>query len=260
MKNEALMPKTLTFLHTSSVHIATFDQLLAEIDPGIPAKHVVDESLLQDARASGITVELAQRITQALVDAIADDAAVVVCTCSTIGGCAERANHGTGRPIIRVDRAMAERAVATGQRIVVVAALASTLTPTHQLIEEVANQAGKAVTILDVWCEKAWPYFEGGDQSAYLATVAACVRQAAPAGDVIVLAQASMAGAAALCADLPIPILSSPRLGLEAAIQAYRAADDLQLSGASDKNHALFGLSCCTQRVPGSEASLWPLE
>jgi hypothetical protein len=36
-----------------------------------------------------------------------------------------------------------------------------------------------------------------------------------------------MAGAAALCADLPIAILSSPRLGLEAAIQIYRAAVDL---------------------------------
>ena len=34
----------------------------------------------------------------------------------------------------------------------------------------------------------------------------------------IVLAQASMAGAAALCPDLAIPILSSPRLGLEAAL------------------------------------------
>ena len=226
MKTED-MTKTLTFLHTSPVHIATFDQLLAEIDPSIPVKHLVNESLLRDARANGITTELSQRITQALVDAIADDAAVVVCTCSTIGGCAEQANHVTDRPIIRVDRAMAERAVAIGERIVVAAALASTLAPTRQLIEEVADQAGKAIVMFDVLCEAAWPYFERGDHGAYLAAIAACVRQAVPAGDVVVLAQASMAGAAALCADLPVPILSSPRLGLEAAIQAYRAAGDL---------------------------------
>ena len=218
------MPRTLTFLHTSPVHIATFDRLLAELDPGIPARHVVDESLLRDARAHGITAELEQRITRTLRDAIADDAAVLVCTCSTIGGCAEQVDHGTDRPVVRVDRAMAERAVATGARIVVVAALASTLEPTRQLIQEVAEQASRAVTIADVLCEEAWPHFERGDQSGYLASVAACVRRAAPAGDVVVLAQASMAGAAALCADVPIPILSSPRLGLEAAIQAYRAA------------------------------------
>ena len=217
------MPKTLTFLHTSPVHIATFDRLLAEIDPNIPARHVVDESLLQEARASGITAELEQRIARTLKDAIAEDAAVVLCTCSTIGGCAEQADHGADRPVLRVDRAMAERAVATGARIVVVAALASTLAPTRQLIQEVADQAGSAVTIIDVLCEDAWAHFERGDQSGYLARVAACIRRAAPAGDVVVLAQASMAGAAALCADLPVPILSSPRLGLEAAVQAYHA-------------------------------------
>jgi hypothetical protein len=214
--------KTLTFLHTSPVHIATFDRLLAEIDPSIPAKHVVDESLLHDARAFGITSDLTQRITQTIVDAIADDAAVVVCTCSTIGGCAEQANHVTDRPVVRVDRAMAERAVATGKRIIVAAALASTLTPTRQLILDVADQAGKAVAIIEVLCEDAWSHFERGDQSGYLGAIAACLHQAAPAGDVIVLAQASMAGAASLCTDLPIPILSSPRLGLEAAIHAYR--------------------------------------
>jgi hypothetical protein len=218
------MPKTLTFLHTSPVHIATFDRLLAEIDPDIPAKHVVDESLLRDARAQGITAELEQRITATLRDAIAEDTAVLVCTCSTIGGCAERADHGSDRPVVRVDRAMAERAVATGTRIVVVAAVASTLAPTRQLIQEVADQAGKAVTIVEVLCEDAWVHFERGDQGSYLASVAKCLRQAAPSGDVVVLAQASMAGAAALCDDVPTPILSSPRLGLEAAVRVYRAS------------------------------------
>ena len=62
------------------------------------------------------------------------------------------------------------------------------------------------------------------DQGGYLASVASCVRRAAPAGDVVVLAQASMAGAAELCEDVRVPILSSPRPGLEAAVRAYRAA------------------------------------
>lgn len=43
-------------------------------------------------------------------------------------------------------------------------------------------------------------------------------------GDVIVLAQASMADAAQLRPDINIPILTSPRLGVGAAIQAYYKA------------------------------------
>lgn len=215
--------KTLTFLHTSPVHIATFDSLLAEIDPAIPVKHVVDESLLQDARIFGLTPELTARITRRIEQAIADDAAVVLCTCSTIGGSAEQISGVVNRTIIRVDRAMAERAVSIGTRIVVAAALASTLTPTRLLLQDAAAQAGKAISIVEVLCDDAWARFEQGDQTGYLQTIAECLRASAALGDVIVLAQASMSGATALCVDLPIPILSSPRLGLAAAVQAYRA-------------------------------------
>jgi len=39
-----------------------------------------------------------------------------------------------------------------------------------------------------------------------------------------VLAQASMTPALARCADIQVPLLTSPRSGLEAAIARYRAA------------------------------------
>lgn len=216
------MLKTLTFLHTSPAHIATFTNLLAEIDPTVPVKHLVDESLLSDARAFGMTADLTQRINQTVLEAIADNAAVVVCTCSTIGGTAEKASHGANQAVVRVDRAMAEQAVTMGKHIIVAAALASTLAPTRQLILEVAEQLGEAVTISEILCADAWAYFERNDHTGYLTAIATSLQQAAPAGDVIVLAQASMAGAAPLCADLSIPILSSPRLGLEAALRTYR--------------------------------------
>jgi hypothetical protein len=219
------MAKTLAFLHTLPLNITTFDHLLAEIDPTIPVRHFVDESLLQDARAYGITDELEQRIERRVRDAMADDVAVVVCTCSTIGGSAEQVDMGAAHPVVRVDRAMAERAVEIGKRIIIAAALASTLVPTRQLIQEVADQRGRKISISEVLCAEAWPYFANGDPESYYTAIAACLHEAVLEGDVLVLAQASMAGAAALCADLPMPILSSPRLGLEAAIAAYRSAE-----------------------------------
>ena len=215
--------KTLTFLHTSPVHIATFERLIAEIEPAVPVKHIVDESLLQDARAFGITLELIERITRTIQQAIDDDAAVVMCTCSTIGGSAEQLAMVLTRPILRIDRAMAERAVALGSRIVVAVALTSTLEPTRQLLLDAAAKAGKTISIVDLLCEGAWERFEHGDHSGYVQIIAASLHDAAWMGDVLVLAQASMSDAAALCGDLPIPILSSPQPGLEAAIQAYHA-------------------------------------
>jgi hypothetical protein len=213
------MPPTLTLLHTSPVHIATFDHLLAELAPNIPATHLVDESLLQEARTAGqITPQLAQRIMTTLQAAFDQEQTVVLCTCSTIGGCAEAVGAQIGRPVLRVDRAMADQAVALGQHIVVIAALASTLTPTRQLLEAAGQQANKPITLVEVLCEGAWARFEQGDQAGYWQMIAAELRRSARLGDVIVLAQASMAGAVPLCHELTIPILSSPRLGLAAAL------------------------------------------
>lgn len=210
---------TLALLHTSPVHIATFEALLAEYAPGITARHLVDESLLAEARRAGVTPELAARIAGVLEAAFAAGADALLCTCSTIGGCVEQIGVAAGRAVLRVDRPMAERAVQLGRRVVVVAALASTLAPTTDLLRDAAARAGRQIELSEVLCAGAWQSFEQGDLSGYQENIAAHLRAAAPQADVLVLAQASMSGAAALCADLPLPILSSPRLGLEAAIQ-----------------------------------------
>lgn len=208
----------LAFLHTSPAHIATFDALLAELAPEVPARHLVEEALLDEARAAGgVGPELAARVAARARDALAGGALALLCTCSTIGASAEAA----GPAVLRVDRPMAARAVALGRRITVAAALASTLGPTGALIREEAARAGAEVQVQTLLCAAAWPAFERGDLPAYHRALAERLR-AAPPSDVIVLAQASMAGAAALCADLPTPILSSPRLGLLAALELYR--------------------------------------
>ncbi len=218
------MTKTLVFLHTAPSNVTTFAHLLAQLDPSIPAKHVLDESLLQEARVTGITPALEQRIHQRLADETDDNTAVVLCTCSTIGDSAERGVAANGKGVIRVDRPMAEAAVAMGSRIIVAAALESTIGPTSELIQSVAAEQGRAVSIRPLLCAGAWQRFEAGDQAGYWQAVADTLRRDGLDGDVIVLAQASMAGAAALLADHPLPILSSPRMGLEAALRAYRVS------------------------------------
>ena len=222
-----MMGKGLAFLHTSPVHVATFDRLLAEIDPSIAAHHVVNESLLAEARAVGMTPEVVVRVHGTLAEILAGGEGyapeVVLCTCSTIGGCAEQVVGADGRAVLRVDRAMAERAVTLGERIVVAAALESTLEPTSALLLEVAAQQGRAISLIPLLCEGAWSRFEAGDQAGYWAMIAEALVDAQTLGDVIVLAQASMAGAVTLCDAVRVPILSSPRLGVETAVAAYHA-------------------------------------
>jgi len=209
----------LGFLHTAAGHVATFEQLLREQDATVSSRHVVAAALLDEARAAGaVTPALARRVGDALGELVAAGARLVVCTCSTIGAAAESA--AVGVPVLRIDRPMAERAVALGPRIAYVAALASTLAPTAALLRDAAQRAGREVVLTEVLCGEAWPLFERGDLEAYYDAVAGAARDAAAACDVVVLAQGSM-GPAAARAESPVPVLSSPRLGVEAAVRAY---------------------------------------
>lgn len=214
-ENIVLM-KTLVFLHTAGVHVQTFDELLREMSPATQARHVVREDLLALARADGADSAALRQAVEIAVEDIGAGA-VVLCTCSTVGGVAESAGAAAGVPVRRVDRAMAESAVQIGSDIVVAAALESTLAPTEALIIESAARAGVPCRLTRLVVYDAWAFFEQGDFDGYLDRIAEALRSA-PVCDVIVLAQASMAGAAERCADLRVPVLSSPRLGLEAAL------------------------------------------
>ena len=219
------MRDTLALLHTSEANRATFGALLAELAPEVPATHIVDEGLLREACACGVvTPALRRRVCDALLGALDQGARAVLCTCSSIGAVTALATQFTDRPVLRIDRPMAEEAVARGTRIIVAATLPTTLQPTRELILEAAREAGKDVATIDLLCDRAWTRFEAGDLEGYLDEIAAELRHSAPLGDVLVIAQASMARAIERCPELRLPVLTSPRSGLGAAIRAYRLA------------------------------------
>ena len=211
----------IAFLHTSPVHVETFDRLVKAARPDVRAEHVIAEALLRDAQQVGVNdPPLIKRVHDAMTDATARGATTVVCTCSTIGGIAERTPARPGLRFARIDRAMADRAVQLGPGILVVAALRSTIEPTAQLIRESAVTLRADVALQTLWVEGAWPHFERGDRAAYIGAIVAALHAAPRDYDVVVLAQASMADAADALQDLGVQVLSSPRLGVQALLAA----------------------------------------
>ncbi|MCX5010454.1 aspartate/glutamate racemase family protein [Streptomyces sp. NBC_00555] len=202
----------LTLLHTSPVHVPVFDALRDRHHPGAVLRHLVAPELLDRARAEG-----PQAVAPALLRLLAEAGppGPVLVTCSTIGATAESLAPELGAPVLRVDRPMAAAAVRTGPRIAVLAALESTFAPTGELLAEEAG--GRPVSIRTHLVAGAWERFEAGDGAGYLARVAAAA-DAVTGADVIVLAQASMAGAAEE-ATTRIPVLSSPAPGLAAGLR-----------------------------------------
>jgi aspartate/glutamate racemase len=209
---------TIGFLHTSPVHVPTFEALVTELAPETASVAIVDVELLDRARSSGVDdPELLDRLRLALAELERQGAETIVCTCSTIGAVAEAIGHQQRVPIVRVDRPMAQRAVELGRRIVVVAALESTLDPTRALVESVAAEAGIESDLEVHLVAAAWKRFEAGDHEGYLTLIANELVEIAERCDVIVLAQASMA-AAADRVEVGVPVLSSPRLAVSSLV------------------------------------------
>ncbi|MFI1469103.1 hypothetical protein [Streptomyces wuyuanensis] len=223
----------MALLHTSPVHVPVFDALRDRHHPGLRLRHTVDGELLALARSHGPDA-VAGAVRAALAGAAGGGADAVLCTCSTIGAVAERCAGDMGVPVLRVDRPMAA-AAAAHRRIAVVAAVDTTLGPTVALIgEELARQEPGAggrtgertasdgsAKVRTHLAEGAWERFEAGDHDGYLDAVAAAV-DAVRDADVIVLAQVSMAAAAARTTT-SVPVLSSPRPGLAAAARVVAA-------------------------------------
>jgi hypothetical protein len=211
----------LTRFHTTASNETLFRGLLAEMGPEIPARHVLAADLLDRTTAQGrVTPDIASDVKDRMRAALDDGTRMLLCTCSTLGTCADEMNDPR---VLRIDRAMARQAVAQGGRVLVAACVASTLEPTVKLLRESALSGQTETTQIEtLLMADLWPHFQLGEHMVYWQRIAERLREKASTFDCNVLAQASMAGAADLLRDLPIPVLSSPRIGMEAAITAYR--------------------------------------
>lgn len=203
----------VAFLHTGAVVISTFQDLSAELLPGVEVQHLLDDRIVADLRA-GADPDLIHRRLASLVDAAAlAGAQAVMLTCSSISGHAAELAREATLPVLRVDEAMADLAVETGRRIGVIATLPTTLTPTVRLIQERARLHGREVETHPQVVAGAFEAVTHGDRTDHDRRVADAVRQIAPDVDVVVLAQASMITAVDGL-DLVVPILTSPALGV----------------------------------------------
>ncbi|MGK0172015.1 MAG: hypothetical protein ACI9W2_003749 [Gammaproteobacteria bacterium] len=215
---------TIAFLHTARIHTATFDALLAQYD--VALEHVVEESWLKRARDEGISEQLRDTVLTHFRDA-AERASVVVCTCSTLGPIAQEAGLEN---VFRVDSPMMDAAAGSAKKVMLALCLESTVRPSSELLEGSFKALGVAPNFDVVLCSEAWAYFERGDSPGFAAEVARVIREAFVSGrdsrgdsrglyGCVVLAQASMAGAASHLDDLGVPVLSSPGMAVDAALE-----------------------------------------
>lgn len=204
----------IALLHTGAVVISPIMEFVKRELPEATAINYLDDRIVadlsDDERAASVPVRIAD-LAKAAAEAGAE---AILLTCSSISELAEATALEVGVPILRIDEAMADEAVERGDRIAVLATLATTCAPTTRLIEARAALAGKSPQIRSVVIDGAFAAVASGDRTTHDKLVAAAIREAAAEVDVVVLAQASMASAAD-AAEVSIPVLTSLESGVK---------------------------------------------
>ena len=145
----------ISCLHTADSNVAVFENAARELGlSSANLRHTVRADLLRAAEeAGGLTEDITQQ-TAAVLSALAAKADAVLLTCSTLGPSVVRAGVATAVPILRVDAALAEKAAATGGKLVALCAVETTVAPTTAFFAAAAHRSGAALEVRLV--EGAW--------------------------------------------------------------------------------------------------------
>ncbi|MDO8542760.1 MAG: aspartate/glutamate racemase family protein [Opitutaceae bacterium] len=155
----------------------------------------------------------------------------VLITCSTMNraaGAVRRALAPSGIPVVQIDEAMMEMAVARGGRILVVATHGPTVASTQALLQETAAKLKRDVSFVGATVEQAFEDLGRGDILRHNRVIARAIRAAQRRGriDTVVLAQLSMSVFALehprAAREFGVPVLTSGECGFKRVRELLR--------------------------------------
>ena len=211
------MKKSIAIVQTSAVSSNELKALCDELMPGVQVYQIIDDSLIKEVNANGgPTYGVKRRLYQYYQQAESLGVDAILNQCSSVGEVADAIRPFISVPIVKIDEAMARKAVSMGKKIAVVATVATTTGPSVRLIENEAKKMGKDVEVeLHLVKDAMMILIEKGDVETHNKMVLHEVEAAAESADVVVLAQGSMTVLLPLLGHITKPVLTSPRLGVE---------------------------------------------
>ncbi len=218
------MSRTVVIIHTNRLAGEDLMNLFADIAPDVTVRNIIDDSMQPEVLANGgVTPGVLRRYCNYAVQAEMLGADLIFNQCSSVGEAADIARGMVNVPLVKIDERMAEVACRTGSRIGVVATASSTMGPTVRLIQRTAERLGTEAVITEVLCAEAFERIIAGDRKGHNEIVLASIHKLMNEVDVVVCAQGSMLALQPELGETPVPVLMSPPLGVQHAVDVLTA-------------------------------------
>lgn len=208
------MRKKLTILHTTLATTTTIPAMIRELYPDeFDIVNVLDDSLLNNIKCSGrMSASIIERFIQYACIAKNNGSDALLLACSSLGKAADIARELLDIPLYKIDEPMADQAVNSGNNILVLGTVKSTLEPTSDLIRSKRKSQEQSITCILI--PDVFELYEI-DREQHDQRIAEVIQEHLNTYDVIVLAQASMANAIQYITQGREKIVTSLPLGLQ---------------------------------------------
>jgi hypothetical protein len=223
------MKTRVGIVHATMNAVSGVTVALAAHAPELEPLHFVDEGLIVDLPADGSPgPERLVRLQAMFVAAAASGARAILLTCSAYSPFLPSLRAAAPVSVVGIDDAMLGEAVARAQESVgIVATLEAAGPTTALLLTSAAKQAGKVISIENVFVPDAFGALKAGESERHDRLVRDAVQDLCSRHDVVILAQISMARAVTgpTAPKWPQTVLTSAAssvLALSAAAHASR--------------------------------------
>ncbi|MGI6568821.1 MAG: aspartate/glutamate racemase family protein [Erysipelotrichaceae bacterium] len=209
--------KKVVMIHTSPVSLTELKNLVKEIVPEVELVNIIDDSLLEEVKSNGnITPGIISRMMSYVQCADSLNPDLIFNQCSSVGEAFDIAKMCTKVPTLKIDEAMAEKAVSIGSTIGVIATVASTMKPSCNLVKTKAQLSNKQVEVKEYLVDGALDILmKEKNVEKHNELVLSKINEACETCDVVVLAQGSMTAILPYLDNVKKPVLTSPRLAIE---------------------------------------------
>ena len=211
--------KKIVMIHTSPVSLNDLKELVKEKMPDVELVNIIDDSLLEEVKGNGgLTPAIISRMMTYVQTAASLKPDLIFNQCSSVGEAFDIAKKCTDIPTLKIDEAMAEKAVSLGKKIAVIATVASTMKPSCNLVRMKAKEAGKEVEVKEYLVNGALDILmKEKNVEKHNQLVLNEINKACEECDVVVLAQGSMTAILPYLKETSKPVLTSPEMAIDRA-------------------------------------------
>lgn len=187
----------------------------------VSLQHHMDEGLLPLAATRGpLDPAVIERLRTWLDHMANDGVDAIMTTCSSLTPTVAALRPAIRRPVVAIDEAMLEEALARGSRIGIVATVEGAASTTRRLLEQAAATAGCAIGTRSTLADGAFAALSRGDLAMHDRAVCAAAARLAPEVDVLVFAQVSMSRVLVPRDMVPVPVLTSAAGAVRRTLEA----------------------------------------